>query len=478
MDEIQIDLTRFFELSIDMMCVAGVDGYFKHVNPAFEKTLGYSQAELLSKPFIDFVHSDDVAATLAELENLTAGISTNYFENRYRCRDGSYKWLEWTAYPVDDVFYAVARDITQQQQFQIALEESGKLFRTLLDTASVGIFIVDERGLISLFNVKAREMFGYDRLELIKASIEILLPDRSRHMHSKHRADYFANPSTRPMGQGFELYGRHKNGHEFPVEIGLSSVETSSGTFGIAFVIDISARKQFELEREKLIEDLEAFAHTVAHDLKSPLAVTVGLVDLLNSGYFDLSPDEQSENLVALDITARKMISIVDALLLLARVQTIDDIEREPLDMHLIMHEVLARLDQMIQEYEVEITLPVNWPTCVGYALWVEEVWINLLSNAIKYGGRPPIIQINAAMQDDGMIRYWVDDNGQGLTLKEQKRLFTPFTRLNQSQERGHGLGLSIVKRIVTKLGGQVGVKSKPNSGSLFYFTLPSENVD
>ena len=467
-------VARFFELSIDMMCIAGIDGYFKEINPAFEKTLGFSKEELLSKPFIEFVHPDDVAATLAEVEKLAQGVSTFYFENRYRCRDGSYKWLEWNAHPVGELIYSVARDITQRQKLQIALEESERLFRTLLDNASIGIIIVDHSGIIMRFNKKAKEVFGYRDEELSGKKLEMLLPEQFHELHRSHRADYFANPSTRPMGQGFDLYGRHKNGREFPVEIGLSSVETSSGPLGIAFVVDISTRKQYETEREKLIEDLEAFGHSVAHDLKNPLATIASLVDLLSSGFIELTPKEKSENLAALDTTSRKMISIVDALFLLATVRTVEDINLEEMDMFHIVNESIALLGPLIREKNAMIVLPDQWPACVGYAPWIEEVWTNYLSNAIKYGGDSPVIDVGGTIEEDGSTCFWVRDQGHGLNDDEQKRLFTPFTRMSQAQVKGYGLGLSIVKRIVTKLDGKVGVESSPGNGSKFYFTLPS----
>ncbi len=121
----------------------------------------------------------------------------------------------------------------------------------------------------------------------------------------------------------------------------------------------------------------------------------------------------------------------------------------------------------------MEISLPDTWPVALGYAPWIEEVWANYMSNAIKYGGQPPRLELGATRQVDDMIRFWVRDNGPGLTPEDQEALFTPFTRLDQVRATGHGLGLSIARRIVENLDGQVGVESEPDQGSLFYFTLP-----
>jgi len=137
-----------------------------------------------------------------------------------------------------------------------------------------------------------------------------------------------------------------------------------------------------------------------------------------------------------------------------------------------IVSEAQSRLAYMIEQYQAEIITPTDWPTAQGYASWVEEVWINYLSNAIKYGGECPQIELGATVQNDDTVRFWIKDNGPGLTAEEQKELFIPFTRLNQIRTEGHGLGLSIVERIVEKLGGTVGVESTAGQGSTFFFTL------
>ncbi len=143
-----------------------------------------------------------------------------------------------------------------------------------------------------------------------------------------------------------------------------------------------------------------------------------------------------------------------------------------------VVEQAQRRLRLMIAEYQGEIILPETWPVSLGHAPWIEEVWTNYLSNGLKYGGQPPRLELGATPQLDGMIRFWARDNGPGLTLEAQATLFAEFTRLDKVRAKGHGLGLSIVRRIMDKLGGQVGVESKIGQGSVFYFTLPSAEKD
>jgi len=234
----------------------------------------------------------------------------------------------------------------------------------------------------------------------------------------------------------------------------------------------LQALREYAAELEARNQELDAFAHTVAHDLKGPLTTGIGVCELLRGNWTDL-PGEQIEKLIEMMTrSSRKMHNIIDELLLLASVRK-EEVEATQVDMEAIATEAQGRLAHMITEYQAEVIVPEVWPAALGYGPWVEEVWTNYLSNAIQYGGRPPRVQLGATLQTDGMVRFWVRDNGAGLTSEEQRRLFMPFTRLDQVRAKGNGLGLSIVRRIVEKLDGQVGVESQVGQGSVFSFTLP-----
>ncbi len=220
-------------------------------------------------------------------------------------------------------------------------------------------------------------------------------------------------------------------------------------------------------------EELSAFNHTVAHDLKNPLSILLGFAEVLFQDYKGGKDEVLEQGIRVILENGRRLENIINELLLLAEVRELDEIKVESLDMASIVVETRRRLSNIIDEYRTEIVVPAAWPVAVGHRPWVEEIWVNYMSNAIKYGGTPPRVELGAMVLSNGMVRFWVRDNGPGISAEDQQRLFVPFTKLKQVNTTGHGLGLSIVQRITAKLRGQVGVESKIGSGSLFWFTLP-----
>jgi two-component system, sensor histidine kinase and response regulator len=220
-------------------------------------------------------------------------------------------------------------------------------------------------------------------------------------------------------------------------------------------------------------QQLEAFSRTVAHDLKSPLNIVIGYTDLLLNDCAEKYPhdEELNYNLQVIMQSGEKMVSIIDALLLLAR--TTKEVNNlDWVDMGLVVQQVIEhRLAYMIRECQAEVIEPQNWPTVYSYAPWLEEVWVNYISNGIKYGGNPPKLELGS-QEFSQYIRFWIKDNGEGLSIAQQQQLFTPFTRLHENRAEGHGLGLSIVRQIIEKLGGEVGVENA-DRGCIFYFNLP-----
>lgn len=343
---------------------------------------------------------------------------------------------------------------------------------TLLESLAEGVVIIDATASILMINRRSEQLFGYSREELVGRPLNTLLPARFHAPHQDHVKDYFDHPRVRPMGEGRSLVGHSKDGREFPVEISLSHLETQGKRLAIAFITDISQRVTAEEDLKRRNEELDAFAHTVAHDLKGSLTALIGHSELLSHMGEKLDASIVRESLEQIHDSSRKMTVIIDELLLLASVGK-DEVEVAPLNMRLIVGEAAMRLHHECEERGGQISVTDDFPPALGYAPWVEEVWYNYINNALRHGGTPPHIKIGGGLTQSGMAEFWVEDKGPGLTEEEQSALFTPHAR-HSVKPGNHGLGLSIVKRIVEKLDGEVKVRSTVGAGSRFSFTLPA----
>jgi signal transduction histidine kinase len=237
---------------------------------------------------------------------------------------------------------------------------------------------------------------------------------------------------------------------------------------------NVELQRQID-EKERLIGDLNAFTRMVAHDLKSPLSALIAYGELIRRDRNSALSDDALDFVAELLEMGYNMGRVIDDLLILAGVRQ-KEIKIEVLDMAAVVEGAGRRLVPQLAESDATLVQPDEWPAALGYPGWIEEVWTNYISNAIKYGGDPPLITLGATVEPDGMIRFWVQDNGPGISQEDQARLFSEFTRLDDSRADGSGLGLSIVRRIVERLGGEVGLESTgvPGEGSVFSFTLPA----
>jgi PAS domain S-box-containing protein len=393
---------------------------------------------------------------------------------------------------------AVFADITDRRRMEQALRESEERFGQLVSRANDIIYRTDAGGHFAFANPIAIRITGYSEEELAgKHYLALVRPD-FRKDAERHYGLQFVKKTPNTY---YEFPMITKEGGEVWLGQQVQLIMEGDSVIGFQAVArDITERVRSEEERARAEEtlrhytaeleasnqELDAFAHTVAHDLKSPLAWIVGYAELLGADHAMIPAEELRRRLETIARSGRKMSAIIDGLLLLSSVRQAAHVTH-PLDMASIVAQVRNRLAPMIEEYQAELVLPAQeaWPVVMGYGPWVEEVWVNYLINALKYGGRPPRVELafgESASRRTGepaQIRFWVCDNGHGIAPEDQTRLFTPFTRLDQVQVKGHGLGLSIVRRIVERLGGQVGVESRgvPGQGSAFFFTLPAAHL-
>src|ERR1700681_4262855 len=261
------DRNRFFALSPDALCTLGFDGYFKDLNPAWEKTLGYTKAELLATPFIELVHPDDRQSTLAEAENVAGGKALLAFENRYRCKDGSYRWFQWSVTPAiqDRVMYGVARDVTMRKQAEEALLKAGALQSAIFNSANFSSIATDAKGVIQLFNVGAERMLGYTAAEVLN---KITLADISDAQEIIARAQALSVELQTEIAPGFEalvfkasrgiediyeLTYIRKDGSRLPAILSVTALrDAQGGIIGYLTIgTDNSARKRAEEDRNR-----------------------------------------------------------------------------------------------------------------------------------------------------------------------------------------------------------------------------------
>ena len=360
-------------------------------------------------------------------------------------------------------------------------EQRLRLQAAALESAANGIVIADRTGIIIWTNPAWTHLTGYTAEEAVGQSLWQVSSGL------QERAFYPQVWETVLSGQIWhgEITDRRKGGTPYTEEMTVTPVRDMDGRIShcVAIIQDVTMRKQAErmlLQRTNELqarnEELDAFAHTVAHDLKGTLTSVVGYAETVERFHKLLPSETIHEYLGTIAQAARKTSSIIEELLLLASMHR-SGVKLHPLDMAEIVAEVQQRLAYMIGEYQAEVIAPDTWPVGLGYGPWVEEVWYNYISNALKYGGRPPRVELGATEQADDMVRFWVRDNGPGLTPEEQRKLFRPYARMRRVSADGLGLGLSIVRRIVEKLGGQVGMESEVGKGSVFSFTLPSGHL-
>jgi signal transduction histidine kinase len=387
---------------------------------------------------------------------------------------------EWEGQPAHLVSLS---DVTAHRR-ATELEKSRHFFRASFDSLPAHIAILDQAGNIIAVNRAWRQFADQNGLLTPNYGVgtnylEAIQPSRNTSGEDDAAAIY--------RGIRDVMYGaRDAFRYEYPcISTGgvvwymVRVTPFASDDHGGVVVAheDITERKNAENDQRRLIAELDAFAHTVAHDLKNPLSAVVGFASTLT--YITQSNPEVVHLAEAIEHACRKMVANVDALLLLASVRASESLRIEPLEMGLVVAEAEARLIHLIDEHQADIVYPegspFDWPVALGYAPWVEQIWANYISNAIKYGGEPPSVELGAARELDGEhIRFWVRDNGPGIAPEKHTQAFAPFNRLSARGTEGHGLGLSIVQRIVSKLGGSVGLESQVGKGSTFSFTLPA----
>ncbi len=232
---------------------------------------------------------------------------------------------------------------------------------------------------------------------------------------------------------------------------------------------------QARLEKKDLMDELEAFAHTVAHDLKNPLCTLLCRLEFLGMKLDAGTAEGVRQQVSDAHRLASRLGAIIDDLLTLSGVRRLH-VDPARLDMGEIVAEAMERMESLIASTGAVVERPDAWPAALGHRPWIVHVWGNYISNAAKYAGPAARIRLGAGPSpaDAGRVRFWCRDEGPGIDEATRLALFAPFTRISRARASGHGLGLSIVRRILDKLHGSVGVDTAPGQGATFWFDLPA----
>ena len=475
---------RLVDQTKDLFAVASFDGYFKHVNAAWLPTLGYTPEEVLAVPYESLIMEEDREPTRRVADNLSEGETVLRFRNRYLTKAGGFRWLDWTAVPdmPAELIYCVAHDVTEQ----VALEEVARLseqrLRLILKMAISAVIEATADGVVTDWNDSAEQIFGWTREEMLGRSIaETIVPPRYREAHTRG-IRHFAQTGEGPvLGQTLEIFGLHKDGREFPLELSISPVSEERGTSVIAFARDITARKRAEEDllasrsEAKRLDGLKSeFVAFVSHEFRNGLVGIQGFSDIMRTEV--LSEAEVREYAADINNDALRLNRMITEMLDLDRIESGRmALQLSEIDILELIAAAVERALASTSKHRISVQGEQDLPRISADSDRLTQVITNLLSNAVKYSPDGGDITVSVG-SDESAVHIAIEDHGLGIPAAFLSRIFERYERYERratDQITGTGLGLPIARKIVELHGGSVAVESREGQGSVFTIHLP-----
>jgi PAS domain S-box-containing protein len=479
-------------LSLQLQCVAGLDGYLRTVNSAWTKTLGWTSLELLSKPWLDIVHPDDRAQTATAFDELGARQPIVVFTNRCRGKDGSYRWLEWRAAVEHDAIYAVATDATDTRATKEALRRSSEALSTMLDSIGDGVIATDRSGAIDRMNPVAERLTEWTFAEAQGRPILDVLPLVSGETRAEVEDPLLRAIRTGVVGQlpKHTLLVR-RDRTEIPIADSCAPVRAGDGTVNGAIIVfrDLTAQHDAEavqanFQKQLVFADRMAAVGTlaagVAHEINNPLSFVVANIDLAIEEVRSISGGSSSGRMKELEEMLREARAGVARVTKIVRgLKTFSRSEEERPGVIDVIPVIELSINMALNEIRHRARLVTDF----GKVPYVEadearlgQVFINLLVNAAQAfkDVNTDTNEIRVATSTDAEGRAVVElrDNGSGIPAALLSRVFDPFFTTKPIGV-GTGLGLAISHSIVTQMGGTMSVQSELGAGTTFRVVLP-----